>query len=189
MSKQINDLIALQEQGQVLDYLCFWGHKQAGQGIDKSCLSQWFPAAFSIDAVRYPTAEHYMMASKARLFDDTAILNEILAAANPDMAKRLGRKVKNYDEEVWIAHRFQIVVDANYAKFSQHEKMADFLLKTGKCILVEASPVDRIWGIGLSRQDPDSQNPGKWQGLNLLGFALMEVREKLTSERQKNEMH
>ncbi|MFZ6768466.1 NADAR family protein [Undibacterium sp. Di26W] len=186
----INNLEELLQQlkdGKQFDYLYFWGHRKKGTATDKSCFSQWFPASFHIDGIQYATAEHYMMASKARLFNDHAILEKILATDQPDAAKHLGRKIAAYDESVWVQHRFQIVVDANYAKFLQHPALAKFLLGTGGSILVEASPVDSIWGIGLAHDHADSKDPHQWQGLNLLGFALMEVRQRLLTERHTSQ--
>ncbi len=161
-------------------YLYFWGHKQAPDGrLLKSCFSQWYPAPFTVDGVDYPTAEHYMMAAKARLFGDQAVLAEVLAATSPGAAKAAGRKVRGFDEERWRAHRWDIVVNANLAKFGQHPDLGAFLCQTGEQVLVEASPVDAIWGIGLAADDPAARDPATWQGLNLLGFALMEVRARL----------
>jgi hypothetical protein len=120
-----------------------------------------------------------MMAEKARLFGDEAIRQEILATTHPKQAKALGRQVANFDNDTWVKHRFEIVVQGNKAKFSQHESLRTFLHNTGKRVLVEASPVDKIWGIGLAEDHPDAIAPERWQGLNLLGFALMVVREQL----------
>lgn len=179
----LEELLQQLKDGKQFDYLYFWGHRKKGIATDKSCFSQWFPASFDIDGIQYATAEHYMMASKARLFNDHAILEKILATDQADAAKHLGRKISDYDENTWVQHRFQVVVEANHAKFSQHPALAKFLLGTGDSILVEASPVDRIWGIGLAQDHADSKDPRQWQGLNLLGFALMEVRQKLLTER------
>ncbi|MFZ6745073.1 NADAR family protein [Undibacterium sp. JH2W] len=178
----LEELLQHVSEGKQFDYLHFWGHKQRGLQPDKACFSQWFVAPFEIDGITYPTAEHYMMAGKARLFDDTIVLKEILVTSNPDMVKRLGRKVKNYDESAWLEHRYQIVVNGNYAKFSQNQKLKQYLLSTADKIIVEASPLDKIWGIGLAQDHPDSNKPLLWQGLNLLGFALMEVRRRLCAE-------
>lgn len=176
-------LTELQErvrQGQHFKYLCFWGHtpKQTGV-VDKSCFSQWFPAHFEVDGIEYKTAEHYMMAQKAKLFADEDIFQKIIQVNHPNEAKTLGRKVKNYQENVWLEHRFDIVVKGNIAKFSQHPALKAFLLDTQERILVEASPVDKIWGIGLAADDECAEKPLQWKGLNLLGFALMEVRKQL----------
>ena len=120
-----------------------------------------------------------MMAGKAALFEDTALRSQILAAETPDLAKRLGRQVAAFDDAMWTEHRFDIVVAANMGKFSGNGPLRRFLLSTGDQVLVEASPVDPVWGIGLAANDPDARLPHRWMGLNLLGFALMEVRERL----------
>ena len=173
-------LIAYLAQGNAVKYLFFWGHTSNDPTqIGKECLSQWYPAAFEIDGIHYPTAEHYMMAEKARVFHDDAVLQKILANDDPSLAKQLGREVKNYNDNTWKQHRFDIVVRGNSAKFAQNEKLKAFLQSTGDQILVEASPEDKIWGIGLYDNHPDARTPAKWRGLNLLGFALMEVREGL----------
>jgi ribA/ribD-fused uncharacterized protein len=175
--KTKEELIAHLAQGHVVDYLLFWGHTAKDKNsVGKECLSQWYPAGFAIDGIHYPTAEHYMMAEKARLFGDDAALQKILNASDPHAAKQIGREVKHYTEEVWKQHRIEIVVRANTAKFAQNQALTVFLQSTGDQILVEASPVDRVWGIGFDEHHPDAHNPAKWRGLNLLGFALMAVR-------------
>jgi ribA/ribD-fused uncharacterized protein len=162
-------------------FVFFWGHQPSPDGtITKACFSQWWFSPFILDGIEYPTAEHFMMASKARLFGDDATLGRILAAAHPKQAKDLGRSVANFDEALWLAHRFDFVVAGNQAKFSQNPELAKFLLNTGERVLVEASPVDRVWGIGLAADTPDAAHPTRWRGLNLLGFALMQVRTSLS---------
>jgi len=164
-------------------YLFFWGHQARRDGqIGKGCLSQWWPSAFEVDGVDYPTAEHYMMAEKARLFGDDESLSRILAAPHPGAAKNLGRAVTGFDEQVWQQRRYGIVLQGNEAKYAQNEELRTFLLNTKMRIIVEASPMDPIWGIGLAEDDPRVQNPEEWRGLNLLGFALMEVRSVLQEE-------
>ena len=120
-----------------------------------------------------------MMAEKARLFGAEDTRRAVLAARHPDEAKRLGRQIPGFDEAVWQAARFTIVVQGNAAKFDQHPPLREFLQASGTRVLVEASPVDAIWGIGLGQDHPDAANPAAWPGLNLLGFALMEVRRQL----------
>ncbi len=160
-------------------YLFFWGHTPKYPNItDKSCFSQWWEAVFELEGIRYPSAEHYMMAAKARLFGDTASLERILACKSPAEAKKWGRLVKGFDEQVWQNHRLEWVIEGNLAKFSQNPLLERFLLETGTRVLVEAAPRDLIWGIGLGQNDPQAQDPATWQGLNLLGFALMEVRRR-----------
>src|SRR5262245_38818247 len=121
-------LIERIERGESFDYLFFWGHRQKAKGqVDASCLSQFFPAAFSIDGVRYPTAEHWMMAGKARLFRDEEMLARILVAPEPLDAKRFGRKVRGYDDAAWAAARVDHVVRGNLAKFDQNAVLRSFL--------------------------------------------------------------
>ncbi|MGW4808838.1 NADAR family protein [Kitasatospora sp. NPDC004272] len=163
-------------------YLRFWGHRpQRGGQIGPGALSQWWPSPFTVDGVRYLTAEHWMMAGKARLFEDEEAVPKILRARTPAEAKNLGRLVKGFDEEQWVAHRFELVVTGSTAKFGQDERLRAYLLGTGQRVLVEASPLDRIWGIGLAADDERADSPSHWRGLNLLGFALMEARTRLAS--------
>jgi ribA/ribD-fused uncharacterized protein len=174
------ELITYLAEGGSAKYIFFWGHTKPKNGsIDKSCFSQWYDAGFEIDNIHYPTAEHYMMAEKARLFGDDEMLEQILTSVHPRKAKQLGREVKHYDETRWQEQRFEIVTTGNMAKFSQNEKLKTFLLNSGNRVLVEASPRDRIWGIGMGTSNPDVENPAKWRGLNLLGFALMEARYRI----------
>jgi ribA/ribD-fused uncharacterized protein len=126
--------------------------------------------------VPYPTAEHFMMAEKARLFSDEEARAKILAAKSPAAAKKLGRTVRGFHEQRWDRARFDIVVAGSRAKFSQNPELGAFLAGSRDRVLVEASPVDRIWGIGLAAANPDASRPDKWRGLNLLGFALMQAR-------------
>ncbi|MBC6699985.1 NADAR family protein [Hymenobacter puniceus] len=180
--RSVQSLLLHLEAGAALKYLYFWGHTGAGQ-IGKEVFSQWYPAPFKVAGDAYATAEHYMMAEKARLFQDEAIRQAILAVSHPDQAKRLGRTIQDFDEARWNAARFSIVVEGNVAKFSQHSALRAFLLGTGARVLVEASPVDPVWGIGLAQDHPQAANPAEWRGLNLLGFALMEVRARLDGVR------
>src|SRR5262249_34392913 len=145
--------------------------------IGPHVLSQWWVAPFEVASIRYLTAEHFMMASKARLFEDDAACSRIQAATTPKEAKRLGRGVQGFVGAAWERHRYELVVEGNLAKFSQNAALRRFLVSTGDRILVEASPLDRVWGIGLSRDSPAARRPTLWKGLNLLGFALMEVRD------------
>lgn len=166
------------KEGKAFDYIYFWGHKRpADNVVTKTYFSQWFPIGFSENDVHYKTAEHYMMAKKATLFGDAETLAKILAAETPDIAKTLGRKVRNFDAKLWEENAFAYVTQGNFLKFSQHEKLKEFLISTGNSVLVEASPNDKIWGIGLSENTTESRNPATWKGTNLLGFAIMEARD------------
>jgi ribA/ribD-fused uncharacterized protein len=178
-SRFVADLRARVAAGERLKFVFFWGHQPGRHGVTATCFSQWYDARFEVDGQRYPTAEHFMMAEKATLFGDQDTRARILTAGNPGAAKALGRSVKGFDDAAWEAHRFGIVVRANEAKFGQTPALRDFLAQTGDRVLVEASPVDRIWGIGLTQEDARAQDPNQWLGLNLLGFALMQVRAGL----------
>lgn len=173
----VEDLRLRFNAGERLKYVFFWGHQPNKPEITASCFSQWYGAPFTINGHSYPTAEHFMMAEKALLFGDDHTRERVLQAPTPGTAKALGRRVRGFDETTWLAHRFAIVVRANQAKFAQNPNLAAFLKQTGSRILVEASPVDRIWGIGLAQDDEKASNPNLWRGLNLLGFALMQVRD------------
>ncbi len=180
--RTVDDLRRIEERGGRLRFLFFWGHRPQRDGsVGAGCLSQWWPAPFTVDGIAYPTAEHFMMERKARLFGDTGNAARILAAPHPGAAKALGRQVRGFDDAAWNAHRYGIVVAANAAKFGQHSALREFLLGTGGRVLVEASPLDRVWGIGLAADDERARRPSGWRGLNLLGFALMDVRARLQS--------
>lgn len=140
---------------------------------------QWTPSVFVVDGVRYGCTEQFMMAEKARLFGDEATRATILAAADPRDHKALGRQVAGFAQDVWERERLPIVVRGNRAKFTQNPDMRAALLATGDKLLVEASPLDRIWGVGLRADDPRIHDRARWRGLNLLGEALMQVRAEL----------
>ncbi|MFJ7074418.1 NADAR family protein [Streptomyces sp. NPDC098781] len=161
-------------------YLHFWGHRPRPDGqVSASCLSQWWASPFTVDGVSYATAEHWMMAEKARLFGDPEAERQVLAAGHPSEAKKAGRLVRGFDDAVWKRERFRIVVEGSVHKFAAHADLRGYLLGTGERVLVEASPVDRVWGIGLAARDDGAGDPERWRGENLLGFALMEARERL----------
>lgn len=172
----VAELTRLQNEGTRLKFLFFWGHRTPGPGY----LSQWWPSPFTIGGTAYATAEHYMMAEKARLFGDEETAAAIIAASPPSRAKDLGRRVRNFDERTWRANRVAIVTRGNEAKFGQNKDLRDYLLGTRGRVLVEASPLDRVWGIGLAADDPRADDVTAWQGQNLLGFALMTTRTALT---------
>nr|WP_235192905.1 MULTISPECIES: NADAR family protein [Streptomyces] len=166
--------------GARVKYLHFWGHRPRPDGrVSASCLSQWWPSPFTVDGVAYATAEHWMMAEKARLFGDAEAERRVLDAGHPAAAKKAGRLVRGFDEARWERERFRIVVEGSVHKFGAHADLREFLLGTGDRVLVEASPVDRVWGIGLAASDEGAGDPERWRGPNLLGFALMEARERL----------
>ena len=177
--QDLKDLETQIRAGKVFSYLFFWGHKEKIVGlVDKSCFSQWYPRGFTLDGVYYPTAEHYMMVEKARLFEPSRMEMVLNAKTNKEV-KLLGRSIQNFDEKVWFEKSFDIVMRGNIAKFSQHEDLKRFLFSTGNKVIVEASLYDKIWGIGMLGDDKRASKPLEWNGLNKLGFVLMGVRESL----------
>ncbi|MGC5344571.1 NADAR family protein [Streptomyces sp. DT171] len=178
--EHIDDLVARAARGERVTYLPFWGHRPRPDGrIGASCLSQWWPSPFTVDGVAYATAEHWMMAGKARLFGDAEAEHRALTASSPAAAKKAGGLVRDFDEAVWARERFGLVVAGNVRKFDSDPELRTFLPNTGERVLVEAGPVDRTWGIGLAVDGPRAERPADWRGPNLLGFALMTAREEL----------
>jgi len=180
MIRSVADLVEHVAAGKPVEYLFFWGHRPHPSGQPgPNCLSQWWPAPFTVDGVHYRSAEHWMMAEKARLFGDERSAAAIIAAESPKEAKALGRSVRGFDGARWETAAFDIVVRGSIAKFGQDPQLRDYLVGTGDAVLVEASPLDAIWGIGLAADDPRAGRPEEWPGRNLLGFALMEARRDL----------
>ena len=179
-ARSVDELIRAIEGGDTPKYVFFLGHTGA---IERACFSQWFDAAFVVDGVRYATAEHWMMAEKARVFGDLGARARILEAKTPGEAKQIGREVRAFDDVVWARERSEIVVRGNEAKFGQNTEIGAILRATAGRVLAEASPRDRIWGIGLGAGNERSASPREWRGLNLLGFALMEARARLFDDR------
>jgi ribA/ribD-fused uncharacterized protein len=152
------------------DYVFFWG------GV----FSQWYSCNIVIDNIEYNCAEQYMMVEKARLFKDIVAEAAIMHASTPKHQKAIGRTVKNFDELAWHGIARTIVYTGNWAKFTQNEQLLDDLLKTGRRVIVEASPCDRIWGIGLKENDNRCLDKSQWQGKNWLGEILTKVRDDLS---------
>lgn len=177
--ERIDALIEAEAAGQPPQTVLFWGHVEGAPALDHGCFSQWWPAPIVVDGATYRTAEHWMMAAKAALFDDLDTMARIMAVHDPAEAKRLGREVDGYDDRTWARARYAVVLHGNRCKFSQHRELRDVLLDTGDALIVEASPYDRVWGVGRGPDDPAARRPSKWRGLNLLGFVLMDVREAL----------
>lgn len=133
-----------------MKFIYFWGHtNKYNETVGKFCFSQWYSSPFTVNNITYKTSEHWMMAHKALLFGDTISFEKIVACDTPKKAKELGRQVVSYNDQIWNDKRFDIVKLGNIHKFNQHANFADYLLKTENRVLVEASPVDTIWGIGL----------------------------------------
>lgn len=147
-------------------YFLFWG----------TWPSNWTRSPFAIEGKTYTCVEQYMMAEKARLFMDPHTWAKIMATPEPDDQKRYGREVKNYDDATWAAARYAVVLKGTLEKYRQNPALKALLLDTGNDIFVEASPDDRIWGIGMRAAHPDATDETKWRGLNLLGKAITEAR-------------
>ena len=143
-------------------------------------LSQWQRAHFTIDGVEFNCAEQYMMYRKALLFGDERMAAKILEATKPFDHKRMGQQVQGFDQVAWVEARIDIVLTGNRAKFGQNDGLAKKLTRTEGTLLAEVNPRDEIWGIGLAETDPRVQDPAQWNGMNLLGSILMEVRRELT---------
>jgi ribA/ribD-fused uncharacterized protein len=159
------------------EYVFFW--KTDEHNISTGCFSQWQESNFIVDGYDYNCAEQYMMGQKALLFKDEETFEKILSAMHPREIKSLGREVKYFNTKIWDEEKYSIVLNGNYYKFTQNKAMMEILVSTGNKILVEASPLDKIWGIGLAENNKDIYNLNCWKGKNLLGFALMEVREEI----------
>lgn len=174
------------------EMVLFWGHSPAiNNVITDSCLSQWYKCKFTetytskdgaTKKVNFTSTEQYMMFRKASIFKDYEIANHILKIQNPKTIKGLGRKIKDFDEAIWDKHKVRVVIRGNYLKFSQNEELKKHLLSTGDKIIVEASPYDKVWGVGMSRGNKGIYDLNKWKGENLLGFSLMAVRAYINSK-------
>lgn len=161
-----------------------------------SPFSQFYPVRFvkqyansdgSVRNVTFISAEQAMMFGKAILFADHHYAQEILKAKTPSAAKKFGRLVRGFDPKVWDENKVKIVYDNNYAKFTQNPHLLNILLATGDKTLVEASPVDRIWGVGLASTNPLILNRANWRGQNLLGQILTQLRDNLKINVVKND--
>lgn len=159
--------------------LAFWGHTPRSAGPGPWLLSQWWRSEFRVDGVRYRSAEMFMMAEKAALMGDLARRARILATDDPRGCKALGRAVTPYDGQLWERERYAVVLRGSAAKFGQDPALRSYLAGTAPAVLVEASPDDRVWGVGLDADDPAVGSPSAWRGGNLLGLALMQVRATL----------
>ena len=157
------------------EVIYFYGHKEH---YVYACLSNFYPSQFTdCDNITYHCSEQYLMACKAFIMNDLNTMERIMQADNPYQCKKLGRQVKNWNQKLWDQHKCDIMFDALYYKFTHNDDILQILLSTGDSKLVEASPRDRIWGIGLNITDALSGK--KWRGQNLLGKALMNVRDIL----------
>lgn len=158
----------------MMNVVCFHNPNE-GNGY----LSNWYPSVFTVDGTQFSSMEQFMMHRKAICFHDEAAAAMILATDDVSAIKALGRKVSNYNESLWNGVRQIVVYEGLLAKFSQNEDLKEKLKATGNAVLAECAVKDRIWGIGVSMKDPNRLDKSKWNGQNLLGYALMMVRERL----------
>ncbi len=173
-------LIEKFDRGECTDMIFFWGHvNKTLMAQGDYMLSQWYPSPFSVNEIVYKSAGHWMMARKAILFGDRLAFEKIMAADRPDEVRALSGTISNFDETTWSERKYEIVKEGNFHKFNQSKRLRAYLLNTGRSVLAEANPYDRVWGIGLPRESKNIMDPYTWKGLNLLGFALMEIREYL----------
>jgi len=152
----------------------------------ESPFSNWHPSPFTHDGVQYNCSEQYMMHQKALLFGDTEVAQLIMETDSPRAQKMLGREVRNFDPKVWSENCISIMVDGCLSKFEQNPALGAQLLATGKTAVVEASPYDKVWGIGMTADDPRATDPTQWEGQNLLGHVLMEVRDLMNEKLPKS---
>jgi len=191
--KTREELLAKLEKGEDFEYLFFWDEPKKDV-VDIACLNQWYAAEFTEYEEHgttgyynhFATAEHYMMYEKAAIFYDWDSAREILQTKSLREVQLLGRAVKGFKEEVWQNASFNVVVYGNLLKFRQNSELREYLLATGDKVLVETSPIDIIWGVGLHKDDVRALEPNAWLGENKLGFALMKAREILREEEQQN---
>lgn len=146
-------------------------------------LSNWYLSNFVCGGIQFTSAEQYMMYMKAVQFGDDYNMQRILYTTDVAKIKQYGREVRRYNDTIWSARRYGIMVEGLTAKFASNPTLRQKLLSTGNAILCECAVHDRVWGIGLSMKDPNRFDMQKWRGQNLLGKALMEVREILRSGR------
>jgi ribA/ribD-fused uncharacterized protein len=178
----VTSLLAACAEGFDPNFIFFWGSPPKGaDGLGPWMFSQWAPSPFTVDGIKYATSEHWMMAGKARTFGDGETLHKILEDSqgehpSPKLAKAWGREVRGFTQEAWERVAFGVVTEGNVHKFGQNPKLGAFLQETGERVLVEASPYDTVWGIGLAVSDVRSRSPHEWRGRNLLGFAIMQAR-------------
>lgn len=155
-----------------MEYVFFWKRNER-----YGCFSNWYGCSFTVDGIEYQSTEQYMMAEKARLFNDPETEERIMKTTSPSKIKKLGKEVKGFDSKIWDERKFEIVCKGNLEKFRQNPDLLSRLLETGDSIIVEASR-DTIWGIGHTAKEAKTIPPERW-GENLLGKALMWVREQL----------
>lgn len=174
------------QAGAKLRFLSFLRPNAPLGKIDRACLSPWYGCRFEIDGIKYNSLEQYLKSEKARLFEDEDIRQRIMSTSDTETIKNLGREVRNFDEEKWTKVKFGLAVKGNLAKFGQNLSLKEYLLSTEERILVETHPYDKVWGVGLPEGHPAIRQPEIWPGSNLMGFALMVVRDSIKASLEEN---
>lgn len=157
-----------------MDVICFHNPDE-----ENGYMSNWFLSDFIIDGVKFTSMEQYMMYSKAVCFNDKVIAEQILNTQDVAHIKELGRSVLSYNENIWNGMRQIIIYEGLLAKFTQNDSICEQLKSTGNAILAECAVRDCIWGIGLAMDNPKRLDISQWRGQNLLGYALMMVRNRI----------
>lgn len=168
------------DRGTSPSFLFFYEPTASPDPDERTMLSQWYPSAFRVSGETYKHAAHWMMVQKARLFGDQSAAKALLVSTSDDAIRARGRHVDGFNQQQWDEHKYDIVLQGNLHKFSQRHELQAYISTTRPLVLTEANPDDRIWGIGMREGSPGANNPHLWNGLNLLGFALMEVRDLLS---------
>ena len=158
-----------------MEIICFHNPEE-----ENGYLSNWYLSNFIIEGILFSSMEQYMMYKKAMCFDDQIVANKILETKDVAEIKALGRQVSNYNDSIWNGMRQILIYEGLLAKFTQNEDLKEQLISTGDAILAECAVKDRIWGIGLSMTSPKRQDIYQWNGQNLLGYALMLVRNRIS---------
>ena len=158
-----------------MEIICFHNPEE-----ENGYLSNWYLSNFIVEGILFSSMEQYMMYKKAMCFDDQIVANKILETKDVAEIKALGRQVSNYNDSIWNGMRQILIYEGLLAKFTQNEDLKEKLISTGDAILAECAVKDRIWGIGLSMTSPKRLDIYQWNGQNLLGYALMLVRNRIS---------
>lgn len=158
-----------------MEIICFHNPEE-----ENGYLSNWYLSNFIIEGILFSSMEQYMMYKKAMCFDDQIVANKILETKDVAEIKALGRQVSNYNDSIWNGMRQILIYEGLLAKFTQNEDLKEQLISTGDAILAECAVKDIIWGIGLSMTSPKRLDIYQWNGQNLLGYALMLVRKRIS---------
>lgn len=171
--------------GETPSYTCFLSDRcMQNADWDTNCFNENYYAPFKVEGIVYNTVQHWLMAQKAALFYDAVSMEKIIACKTAAHAKLLGSQIKQVDEDVWLANAYALVVKGNVHKFAQHGTLKQKLINTSHSIIVAITPNDCLWGNGMNYQPNQPFNPIKWKGANLLGYALMDVRDILLAEKE-----